>query len=108
MSTHTDTALSDLLPSSPYILAYALPLLLLSLLLTFAGAFLTLDRTRAFAPRYDALQPPENTRVQHAEAVVKRVFRLEGGIGGMAIGYTTGGEGCFTAMMSIVRLLSSP
>ncbi|KAI0325043.1 hypothetical protein GY45DRAFT_1330853 [Cubamyces sp. BRFM 1775] len=90
MSTHTDTALSDLLPSSPYILAYSLPLLLLSLLLTFAGAFLTLDRTRAFAPRYDALQSPENTRVQHAEAVVKRVFRLEGGIGGIAIGYTTG------------------
>ncbi|KAI0655484.1 hypothetical protein C8Q70DRAFT_1020299 [Cubamyces menziesii] len=90
MSTHTDIALSDLLPSSPYLLAYALPLLLLSLLLTFSGAFLTLDRTRAFAPRYDALQPPENTRVQHAEAVVKRVFRLEGGIGGIAIGYTTG------------------
>ncbi|KAI9064645.1 hypothetical protein FKP32DRAFT_1591267 [Trametes sanguinea] len=90
MATDTDTALSDLLSSSPYLLAYALPLLFISLLLTFAGAFLTLDRTRAFAPRYDALQPPETSRIQHAEVVVKRVFRLEGGVGGIAIGFATG------------------
>lgn len=93
MSTSTETTLSSLLSSSPYLLAYALPLLFLSLLLTFAGAFLTLDRTRAFAPRYDALHSPETTKVQHAEAVVKRIFRLEGGIGGIAVGYVFGGNG---------------
>ncbi|CDO75303.1 hypothetical protein BN946_scf184654.g11 [Trametes cinnabarina] len=90
MAAHTNAALSDLLPTSPHILAYALPLLLLSLLLTFAGAFLTLDRTRAFAPRYDALQPPETNKFQHTEAIVKRIFRLGGGIGGIAVGYVTG------------------
>ncbi|KAI0350347.1 hypothetical protein OH77DRAFT_1489218 [Trametes cingulata] len=90
MSTSTGTTLTSLLSSSPYLLAYGLPLLCCSLLLTFAGAFLTLDRTRAFAPRYDALHPAETTRIQHAEAVVKRVFRLEGGIGGIAVGYVTG------------------
>ncbi|KAI0366938.1 hypothetical protein BV20DRAFT_1045924 [Pilatotrama ljubarskyi] len=90
MSTPTGTALTSLLSSSPYLLAYALPLLCFSLLLTFAGAFLTLDRTRAFAPRYDALHPAETSRIQHAEAVVRRIFRLEGGIGGIAVGYVTG------------------
>lgn len=91
MSSHTEITLASLLVSSPYLLAYALPLLFFSLLLTFAGAFLALDRTRAFAPRYDALQPPETTKIQHAEVVLKNVFRLEGGIGGIAIGFVTGG-----------------
>ena len=91
MSTTAETTLSSLLSSSPYLLAYALPLLFLSLLLTFAGAFLTLDRTRAFAPRYDALQPPEATRIQHAEVLLKKIFRLEGGIGGIALGFVFGG-----------------
>ncbi|EIW59662.1 uncharacterized protein TRAVEDRAFT_167141 [Trametes versicolor FP-101664 SS1] len=100
MSTSTETTLSSLLSSSPYLLAYALPLLFLSLLLTFAGAFLTLDRTRAFAPRYDALHSPETTKVQHAEAVVKRIFRLEGGIGGIAVGYVFGVH--FTTFLSLL------
>ncbi|KAI0629899.1 hypothetical protein C8Q77DRAFT_1280569 [Trametes polyzona] len=106
MSAHTAITLSSLLTSSPYLLAYALPLLLLSLVLTFAGAFLTLDRTRAFAPRYDALQSPETTRIQHAEAVVKRVFRLEGGIGGIAVGYVTGVH--FTTFLALLVPNVSP
>ncbi|KAI0823299.1 hypothetical protein BC628DRAFT_1325331 [Trametes gibbosa] len=100
MSAHTQATLTALLPSSPYLLAYALPLLFLSLLLTFAGAFLTLDRTRVFSPRYDALSAPETTKIQHAEAVVKRVLRLEGGIGGAAIGYVTGVH--FTTFLSLL------
>ncbi|KAH9849519.1 hypothetical protein C2E23DRAFT_839591 [Lenzites betulinus] len=100
MSAHTQATLTALLPSSPYLLAYALPLLSLSLLLTFAGAFLTLDRTRVFAPRYDALSPPETTKIQHAEAAVKRVLRLEGGIGGAAIGFVTGVH--FTTFLSLL------
>ncbi|KAI0643095.1 hypothetical protein C8Q79DRAFT_981567 [Trametes meyenii] len=90
MSADPTTTLSLLLSSSPYLLAYALPLLFFSLLLTFAGAFLTLDRTRAFAPRYDALHSVETTKTQRAEATLKRVFRLEGGIGGISTGYVTG------------------
>ena len=37
-------------PSTPYVLAYSLPLLLISIPYTFLGAYLTLDRTRSFAP----------------------------------------------------------
>ncbi|KAI1793230.1 hypothetical protein LXA43DRAFT_1001489 [Ganoderma leucocontextum] len=90
MSSLVHTTLASLLPSSSFLLAYSLPLLFLSLLLTFAGAFLTLDRTRAFAPRYDALQPPETTRIQHAEVLFKNIFRVEGGMGGTALGFVFG------------------
>ena len=92
MSSASEATLSSLLPTSSFLLAYTLPVFFLSLLLTFAGAFLTLDRTRAFAPRYDALRPPEATKIQHAEVIFKKIFRLEGGIGGMALGFVTGGE----------------
>ena len=102
MSTTAETTLSSLLSSSPYLLAYALPLLFLSLLLTFAGAFLTLDRTRAFAPRYDALKPPEATKFQHAEVLLKTIFRIEGGIGGIALGFVTGGA--FSVGRSVLSL----
>ncbi|KAI0770461.1 hypothetical protein C8Q74DRAFT_1275571 [Fomes fomentarius] len=90
MSTHTETTLASLLPTSSFLLAYTLPVFLLSILLTFAGAFLTLDRTRAFAPRYDALKPREATKLQHAEVLLKSIFRFEGGIGGTALGFVTG------------------
>ncbi|KAI0761979.1 hypothetical protein BD413DRAFT_665887 [Trametes elegans] len=100
MSASPETTLTSLLPSSPYLLAYALPLLCFSLVLTFAGAFFTLDRTRAFAPRYDALHPTDTTTIQHAEVMAKRIFRLEGGIGGIAIGYATGIH--FTTFLSLL------
>jgi len=82
-STSTNSDLSNpitlisLLPSS-YRLIYALPLLLLSLVLTFAGAFLALDRTRSFSPSKD---------VQHK---IKKFWVLEGGIGGLVLGWMFG------------------
>ncbi|KAI8986247.1 hypothetical protein BD414DRAFT_488111 [Trametes punicea] len=108
MAAHTQTTLSSLLSSSSYLLAYSLPLLVLSLSLTFAGAFLTLDRTRAFAPRYDALQPPDSNKVQHAEALVKRIFRLEGGVGGIAIGYVTGVHFATFVSLLVPNISSKP
>lgn len=71
--------LTSLLPSTSYLLAYVLPLLFLSLTLTFAGAFLTLDRTRSFAPSYDTLPKQRKTR-----------WTVEGGVGGLAVGYVFG------------------
>jgi hypothetical protein len=61
----------------PFDLAYSIPLLLLSLILTFAGTFLTLDRTRSFTPK--------DTSTRKTAPI-----RLEGGIGGLAAGYTFG------------------
>lgn len=76
--------LTSLLPSTSYLLAYSIPLLLLSVVLTFAGTFLILDRTRSFAPNYDAL-PGAFKRAR------KFSFTLEGGVGGLAVGYAFGG-----------------
>ncbi|KAI5891747.1 uncharacterized protein SCHCODRAFT_01038712 [Schizophyllum commune H4-8] len=72
-------------PSSAFALAYALPLLFLSILLTFAGTFLTLDRTRSFPhPSYKAIPGS-------LDALKRRItFALEGGAGGLAIGYSFG------------------
>lgn len=79
---------TTLLSSSPYLLGYAIPLLILSVALTFAGAYLTLDRTRQFAPRADAGEaiPGSYTSVK-----AKR-FRwiFEGGVGGVVGGYLFG------------------
>lgn len=83
--------------STSHLFAYAIPLLLLSLLLTFAGTFLTLDRTRSFAPRSDVL-PPIPGSFESSKTTVARVesklahlkFRLDGGIGGLALGYVFG------------------
>jgi hypothetical protein len=63
---------------SPYQLVYALPLLLISIALLFAGTFLTLDRTRSFASSSDV-----KTKVPF--------YRLESGLGGLAIGWALGG-----------------
>ncbi|KAL1703092.1 hypothetical protein EV121DRAFT_208674 [Schizophyllum commune] len=72
-------------PSSAFALAYALPLLFLSILLTFAGTFLTPDRTRSFPhPSYKAIPGS-------LDAPKRRIaFVLEGGVGGLAIGYSFG------------------
>jgi len=80
--------LTDLLPSTSYRLAYGLPLLLLSTLLAFAGSFFTLDRTRSFRPRSDPLNVPGSFSLTKNP----RRFRLylQGGLGGLAIGYSFG------------------
>ncbi|KIY67864.1 hypothetical protein CYLTODRAFT_375306 [Cylindrobasidium torrendii FP15055 ss-10] len=87
MATSADTTynLTTLLASSPFALAYALPLLLLSLFITFAGTFLTLDRTRQFAPKSDVILPGAFDSPKK-----KLNLRLEGGVGGFAIGLAFG------------------
>ncbi|KAK7464167.1 hypothetical protein VKT23_006333 [Stygiomarasmius scandens] len=67
----TSMTTRTLLSPNGYLLAYALPLFFASLVLTFAGAFLTLDRSRSFAPRYDALS---------AQKTKKFNFVFEGGV----------------------------
>jgi len=73
---------SNLLPS-PYHIVYASLLLAFSVPVTFAGAFLTLDRTRSFAP--SGLFSTSNT-------ATKTKWRLEGGIGGLLGGWLVGGR----------------
>jgi hypothetical protein len=79
--------LTLLLPTTPYVLAYTLPLLLLSVLLTFAGTFLTIDRSRSFTPRSDA---SSYSSLPGAFDYPKKKRRfswlLEGGIGGWRAG----------------------
>ena len=87
MELNRTVLLTSLLPSSSYTLAYTLPLLLSSLCLTFAGAFLTLDRSRSFPPKYDSI--PGDFIAQKRPR--KFHWLLEGGIGGLASGYVFGG-----------------
>jgi len=88
-SNCSNCSLEDLLDSTSYTLAYALPLLLISFVLTFAGTFLTLDRTRVFAPRRNAVKPlPRNTsELKRIESSIRWLSMLEGGVGGVAAGY---------------------
>jgi len=72
--------LSKLLPS-PYHIVYASLLLAFSIPMTFAGAFLTLDRTRSFAP---------SSSISTTIKAKKAKFRLEGGIGGLLGGWLVG------------------
>lgn len=65
----------------PYQLIYAIPLLVLSLPITFAAAFLTLDRTRAFTPTSTTVSTPS-----------RRPWQFQGGVGGMFGGWALGGE----------------
>lgn len=88
VSVNQTALLTNLLPSTTYTLAYALPLLLSSLCLTFAGAFLTLDRSRSFPPSYDSIPGDFFPR----KATGKLHWLLEGGIGGLAAGYVFGSE----------------
>ncbi|KAH6918309.1 hypothetical protein BKA70DRAFT_1088986 [Coprinopsis sp. MPI-PUGE-AT-0042] len=89
---NTNTAkLTSLLQTTPYTLAFSLPLLLLSTVLVFAGTFLTLDRTRRFAPK----QEPGYKAIDGLFEVKPKKRRfpkwyLEGGVGGLIIGYAFG------------------
>ena len=87
----TPSKLTLLLPTTPYILAYTLPLLLLSVLLTFAGTFLTIDRSRSFTPRSDASNYSSLPGAFDNPKKKRRFsWLLEGGIGGLASGYAFG------------------
>jgi len=76
--------LADLLPTNGFLLPYALSLFLASLVLTFAGAFLTLDRTRSFAPVGDLFQD----RKESTARVISSFIR--GGVGGILTGFAFG------------------
>lgn len=78
--------LTDLLPTNGYLLPYVLSLFFSSLALNFAGAFLTLDRTRSFAPAADVLQD----RQKSIPRLIGSFFR--GGIGGILTGYVFGSK----------------
>jgi hypothetical protein len=71
--------LTQALATEAFLLLYAVLLLLLSLVLTFAGSFLTLDRTRSFAPAADVYPKPNFFR-----------SLLNGGVGGLITGFTFG------------------
>ena len=76
-----------------YALIYSIPLLLLSLILTFAGTFITLDRSRSFPPTsgedYSVLPAP-GAFGQKQAAVHKFRWLLGGGVGGLLGGYAFG------------------
>lgn len=76
--------LTDLLPTNGFLLTYALSLFIPSLALTFAGAFLTLDRTRSFAPVGDAFQDKQRS----ISRFIAPFFR--GGMGGILTGFIFG------------------
>jgi len=87
-TNHSLIELTDLFSSQSYRLAYELPLLALSIILTFAGAFLTLDRTRSFRPRSDPLYVPGSFNL--AKRPKRGRLYLQGGLGGVAIGFSFG------------------
>lgn len=88
MSTVNST-LSALVPATPYLLAYSIPLLLVSIPLTFGGTFLTLDRSRSFPSAYSPLPLPGSFDGPKRKS--KFTFSLQGGAGGLASGYIFGG-----------------
>ncbi|KAH9180468.1 hypothetical protein EDB89DRAFT_1900357 [Lactarius sanguifluus] len=94
--------LTDLFPSTSYRLAYALPLLVLSTLLAFAGSFFTLDRTRSFRPRSDPLHVPGSFSLTKNPRRIR--LYLQGGVGGLAIGYSFGLQSPFLAVWVITSV----
>jgi len=78
--------LTDLLPTDGYLLPYALSLFFASLVLTFAGAFLTLDRTRSFAPASDVFQDRQKSTPRLIASFIR------GGIGGILTGFVFGSK----------------
>ncbi|KAJ3785560.1 hypothetical protein GGU10DRAFT_354506 [Lentinula aff. detonsa] len=94
-SSTLSASLPALLPSSSYLIVYALPLLLASLVLTLAGTFLTLDRTRRFRSRddmdgygYMVMSGKGQGRMKGMKNLVLSL--LEGGVGGLLLGYAFG------------------
>lgn len=78
--------LTDLLPTNGYLLPYAFSLFFASLVLTFSGAFLTLDRTRSFAPVGDAFQDRQKSTFRLVASFIR------GGVGGILTGFVFGSK----------------
>lgn len=73
----------SLLPS-PFSVVYVLPLVLTSFVLTVSGAFFTLDRSHSFRPA--GIDDHPDHIVPHP------LWKFDGGIGGLAIGFCFGGQ----------------
>lgn len=97
------TTLLSLLSTSPYLLAYSLPLFFLSFVLNFSGTLLTLDRTRSFAPQYESLPTPG---AFDSAKKSKFKFVLEGGVGGLFFGFVLGVH-LSTFLVLVIPSLSS-
>ncbi|CAA7265453.1 unnamed protein product [Cyclocybe aegerita] len=83
--------LTPLLPTSSYLLPYAVPLLLLSLLFTFTGTLFTLDRTRSFPTRNIGISYASLPgALDHPKKKRRFTWALEGGIGGLIGGFLFG------------------
>lgn len=85
-------SLISLLLTTPYVLIYCIPLLLFSLILTFAGTFLILDRSRSFPPssEVDYVVLPAPGTFGQKQGGHKFIWLLEGGVGGLLSGYAFG------------------
>ena len=106
MHPHVLSPVTALLESSGFRLAYALPLLLSSIIITFAGTFLTLDRTRVFPSNkgqqgsYPYMFDEVNSKVKKRGKKTKGretswsswSYRLDGSVGGLLAGYLFGRE----------------
>lgn len=105
VSTTDEFSVTTLLDSSTaFRLIYSLPLLLFSIVITFAGTFLTLDRTRVFPSKkgeddtfqymYDEVKSTggkkKKKKAKNENDVSfwsKLTWRLDGGLGGLLAGY---------------------
>ena len=101
-------SLTLLLPSTPYLLAYAVPLLTTSLFFAFSGTFFTLDRSRSFPAttkesdaNYAALSTPGGFTTL-AKKPWKLTWALEGGLGGLAGGFIFGGMCVYDSSSEVV------
>lgn len=90
--------LSSLLPTNSFTLAYVLPLLFVSVPLTFAGAFLIFDRTRVFPPH--APSRSTSRRETYWLSSAHWTLFLRGGLGGLFSGYTFGV--CLATFLSLL------
>jgi len=97
MTTNDTYDLLSLLPSTSYTLAYTLPLFFVSALLTFAGCFFTLDRTRASSPtkQIQARPPEKPSPISWLEPKY-----LGGGVGGLCAGFAFGVH--FSTLLSLL------
>ncbi|THH04121.1 hypothetical protein EW145_g5756 [Phellinidium pouzarii] len=96
--------------STPFLLAYAVPLLLFSIVITLAGTFLTLDRTRTFRPRANETISTSGTAGDNISNTMKGWnFCLDGGIGGLVIGYVFGlHASTFLSLLIMNESVASP
>lgn len=84
--------MTSLLPSH-FVLIYAIPILVAAMPVTFAGAFLTLDRTRSFAPQVllDTMPGEYHSKIRKT-IMIKSWLGFEGGVGGLSGGWLFGGR----------------